>query len=275
MARNNTNVKYAEVELVNIDGREYIRIAGLGQLFPMRKSKYAVNYSPVYISDNMSGKMENIPSISTSVLKNTFCQARRNVPGSICEKCFACNVLSRYSDCEKNVARNYDLLTAAVLPLELLPRFGNVRIARIESFGDVATVEQAINYCNIAFVNPRVNFGWWSKNVSIIEKAFDIVGKPENVVFIQSSAFVNKPEEKKSHYVDKVFTVFDDEYIAGVPSVREQLDKLAPMSKKDLKEAKTRIFEACYINCGARNCVACGKCYDVNDTTENVRERLK
>lgn len=273
MARINKEVKYAEAEIVNVDGKEYAAING--NLFPMRKSKFAVNYSPVCVSDNMTGKMNGIPAISTSVLKNPICQERRKVKGSICEKCFAANTLSHYDQCHKNMDSNFDLLTVAVIPAELLPRFGNVRIARIESFGDICTVEQAINYCNLCKVNPRVTFGWWTKNIGIAEKAFDLVGKPDNVVMIQSSAFINCQEDKRSEYVDKVFTVFDDEYIAGVDSVRDQLAKLAPMSKKDLKTAKTEIFESCFINCGARNCVACGKCYDTENKTAEIRERLK
>ena len=270
--------KPADYEFINVDGQPAVKIAGA--VYNLRKSAYAVNLSPVIVSDHMTGKMLGIPSTSTSVLKNPICQERRKVAGSICEKCFAANVLTRYSDCEKNAASNFELLNSCVLPFELLPKFGNVCIARIESFGDVASVIQAINYANMAYNNPLVTFGWWTKNVEIVARAFDIVGKPDNVIFIQSSRFVNKPEEKRSEYVDKVFTVYDDEYLKNVAEIADTyniiLSKYAgKLSKsKECKAAIAALFEYKFINCGGRDCVSCRSCYSHNDVVD-VRERLK
>ena len=224
-------------KVVKIAGREYI----------MRKSKYACNESPVCVSDNMSGKMENIPSISTSCLANPICLQRMLDGDSICSHCFAETTLKRYSDCGKNMLSNTYLLTESILDLDLLPRFPNVSIVRIESFGDVANVTQAINYANLCKVNPLVTFAWWSKNISIIEKAFDLVGKPENVILIESSPKVDVVKAASSHYVDKVFTVFSKKYI-----IENNVD----------------------INCGARCCATCRNCYR-KDTPADVREQLK
>ena len=47
-----------------------------GRSYKLRKSKYASNFSPVCVSDSMSGKMENIPSISSSCLANPICLQR-------------------------------------------------------------------------------------------------------------------------------------------------------------------------------------------------------
>ena len=60
-----------------------------GKEYAMRRSKFAMNYSPVIVSDNMSGKMYGIPAVSTSVLDNPICQKRREQKDSICFKCFA------------------------------------------------------------------------------------------------------------------------------------------------------------------------------------------
>lgn len=225
--------------------KEFIEI--LGRRYAMRKSKYASNYSPICVSDNMSGKMESIPSISTSCLANPFCLQRMKDGDSICAHCFAETTLNRYKDCGKNMLSNTYLLTESILDLDLLPKFPNVRIVRIESFGDVANVTQAINYCNLCKVNPLVTFAWWSKNVAIIAKAFDMVGKPKNVILIESSPKVNEKKTASSHYVDKVFTVYSKEYI-----IENNLD----------------------INCGARCCATCGRCYR-KDTESDVREQLK
>ena len=133
-----------------------------------------------------------------------------------------------------------------ILPLDMLPRFVNVSIVRIESFGDVANVTQAVNYANLCKVNPRVIFAWWSKNMPIIKQAFDLVGKPRNVVMIQSSELLNV-QTARHPIADKVFTVYDDSTI--------QRDSIA-------------------INCGARSCASCRRCYSKR-TGAVVSERLK
>ena len=218
-----------------------------GKAYTMRKSKFCVNYSPVCVSDYMSGKMSGIPSISTSCLVNPICQKRMKDGESICAHCFAEATLSRYKAAGKNAESNYYLLTESVLPVELLPIFCNVAIVRIESFGDVANVNQAINYANICKANPHVQFAWWSKNMSIIRKAFDIVGKPENVVMVESSEKLNTAKAPSNGYVDKVFTVYDEKTISA---------------------------ENVEINCGARCCATCRRCYS-KATESVVSEKLK
>lgn len=156
--------------------------------------------------------------------------------------------MNQYKATGTHAKENFELLTSRILDKSLLPVFGNVRFVRIESFGDVANVTQAVNYANIAQVNPGVIFGWWSKNISIIARAFDqIGGKPENIILIESSEKVNVEKEPSSPYVDKVFTVYD---------------------KKFIKENGVEI------NCGARSCVSCQRCY-TKGTETKVHEILK
>ena len=224
--------KEKKVKEIIVAGRKYV----------LQKSNYAANESPIHVFDSMSGKMSNIPSISTSCLANPICLKRMMDGDSICAHCFAQATLSRYEDAGKAMLNNTYLLTESILPTELLPIFPNVAIVRIESFGDVANVTQAINYANICKANPLVTFAWWSKNVKIIEKAFDIVGKPENVVLIESSPKVNEEIKPSSHYVDKVFTVFSKPYI-----IEHDID----------------------INCGSRCCATCRRCYR-KDTESSI-----
>ena len=129
-----------------------------GRVYTMKKSKFAVNASPVHVSDSMSGKMAGIPSISTSCLLNPICQKRMQDKTSICAHCFASATLTRYTNAGKATESNYHLLTESILPADLLPVFANVAIVRIESFGDVANETQAINYINICNANPAVVF---------------------------------------------------------------------------------------------------------------------
>ena len=218
---------------IEINGKEYI----------MKKSAFCVNESPVHVSDSMSGKMAGIPSISSSCLKNPICIQRMKDGNSVCAHCFAQATVSRYKGLGAAMESNYNLLTDSVLPLELLPRFCNVSIARIESFGDIANVTQAINYANICKVNPFVRFAWWTKNAAILKKAFDIVGKPDNVVIIESAPKLNTEIQPSNEYIDKTFTVYTD-------------------------------ADADFINCGARCCATCRRCYSF-DTEKAIHEKLK
>ena len=83
--------------------------------------------------------------------------------------------------------------------------------------------------------------------MSIIRKAFDIVGKPDNVIMVESSPKMNVVKAPANEYVDKVFTVFDENTIA----------------EKHIN-----------INCGARCCATCRRCYS-KETERGVNEKLK
>lgn len=218
------------------------------------KSKFTVNESPVYISDNMSGKMSGIPSISTACRCNPLCIARAKCDNMICNKCFAMKTTGRYKALAEHLKDNYELLTSRYLADDELPRFSYaVGMVRIESFGDIANEIQAVNYINIIRKNANVRFGWWTKNPAFIARALKALGieKPENVRIIYSSPVINDPVKyetvaKAFPFVDSVFTVY---------------------GKKTIEEK-----HIC-INCGARSCGACGRCYFGNET--EIKEQLK
>ena len=218
-----------------------------------RTSKYAVNPSPVYVSDNMSAKMEGIPAISTNCVCNARCMKRAENPASICSHCFAVGTVNRYSALSEHLTENTELLTSRVLDDEELPKFGyNVGMLRFEAFGDLVNETQAINYLNIARKSSHVHAAIWTKNPDILQKAVDEVGKPDNLQIIYSSPIINSPVtletiKKRFPCVDKVFTVYDKATIAA-----QKID----------------------INCGGRSCKACGLCYFDKTVTE-IKEQLK
>ena len=227
-----------------------------GREWPMLKSKFTSNLSPVHVSDYMSGKMTGIPSISTSCLVNPICIKRMQDGESVCCHCFAAATLDRYTACGQHAENNFYLLNSEVLPLEMLPKFPNVAIVRIESFGDVASVTQAINYINIAKVNPLVTFGAWTKNANLWNKAIQEVGKPENLSLVYSSFKLNNPAPAAEYFTkdgennfDHVFTVYD------VPTCE--------------------FYGPGFVNCGARDCASCRRCYRKNPDEFSVREQLK
>lgn len=183
----------------------------------MHKSKYTVAPSPVYVSDRMTGKMEGIPCISTTMQLNPICKERAKVEGSICAACYAARTTKQYKTLEAHLEENYLLLTEHIIPDDLLPRFKRtVRVVRFESFGDLATVKQAINYINIARVNPEVRFALWTKNPHILAEAIREVTAPYNLTIIYSSPMVNEDARgmvARYPFIDKVFTVYDKEHI--------------------------------------------------------------
>ena len=232
-----------------------------GRNYNMRTSDFTTNLSPIHVSDKMTGKMQGIPSISTSCHCNQFCLARMakgdytdketgKTYKCICKSCFADSTLDRYHGLENATTDNYYLLNESILDDSLLPIFGNVRFVRIESYGDLGSATQAINYLNIIRKNPDVTFAWWTKNPNFINQAMKIleIRKPENVIFIQSSCYVNLKTEKKFDWIDKVFTVYDKKFIQ-----ENGLD----------------------INCGARSCVNCKRCYSLKNKETEVSEMLK
>lgn len=195
-----------------------------------------------------TGKMSGMASLSTSVIENKRCQARAKVAGSICEKCFAANMFKRYgqgfTDC---FAKNTEVLTSHVIPVREWPVL-NCKVFRLESFGDIQNIIQVINYFNLCKANKGTTFALWTKNPDIIAAAITAGEiKPKNLIIIQSSSFINKAENKRYDFIDKVFTVYSKEYI----------------SENNVN-----------ITCGARNCLECGRCY-TRRTSDIVSEQLK
>lgn len=159
-------------------------------------------------------------------------------------------MMGRYKTLNEATTRNAEILTASVLPAEVLPLIPS-RYFRFESFGDLINVNQVINYFNIARKNPDTLCALWTKNPHIVAKAIAAGhDKPENLQIVLSSPLINKPiKATKYAFISKVFTVYD-------------------------KEAA----KAVNINCGARSCLACGRCYRPNPegvAIQYVNELLK
>ena len=208
-----------------------------GNRYIVYRSRFVSGRTALLVSDHMDGKMEGFPSISTACDINPFCLARMKNGIGICKHCFAMASMGLYKKLQENCRHNFEVLTKEILPLELLPKFcEDVVQIRGESFGDVYNKTQAINYINIAKVNPRIRFTIWSKNPNIWIQAFNEVGKPENMTFVLSSQELNAPAKVKPEwwFVDIVFTVYDPQYVAA---------------------------NNITINCGARHCLTCRKCY--------------
>lgn len=203
--------------------------------------------SGLHFTTKHSGKMEGMVSISTSVTTNERCKKNASIKGSICEKCFAAKQMKVFPSMEKPMVENQRILTSKILPAEKLPTINNLYF-RFEAFGDLNNAVQVKNYFNICYKNPRVKFALWTKNPDYIAEAIqDGYEKPENLNIVLSSLFVNVERKNVFPFVDKVFTVYDPDFIEA---------------------------ENVEINCGARNCFDCGLCYEKNGVSV-INEKLK
>lgn len=217
----------------------------------MTKPEFKKSYG-ITFSEKMTGKMSGMIAITTSCIDNPICRERAKNPDSICSKCYAERYLNIRPSVRKCYERNYNALTADIIPVKDWPVL-NARAARIESFGDLANWIQAANYINLATANPGTVFGWWTKNpgyiATAIKKGYKI---PKNAIIIYGNPYVDRfPSDSdilsRWPFVNKVFSVFSKDF-----ADRENVT----------------------INCGSRNCLTCGRCYSKR-TGFHVNEILK
>ena len=196
-----------------------------------------------------TGKMKGLHSISTSPLCNGQCLKNAELENSICSNCYSFKMMKQYKALAGKMARNSERLCKPLAPAEI-PE--NIKTPsgyfRFEAFGDVGTVTQAENYIKIATANPGIKFAAWTKNPKYYIKAVENIGKPKNLILIQSSLYINKPVKKAAACFDYTFTVYDKQFA---------------------KDNNTNI------TCGARSCANCGKCYTGTPNSENIAELLK
>lgn len=216
------------------------------------------NFAGLHWTTDHSAKMQGLASISTDINTNPICQGRRKINGSICQLCFSARMWDdedgQYRHNNEAFKRNTEILCSRMLEEFEIPVINPDRwpLVRFEAFADLQSVTQFLNYCKIARLNPGVKFALWTKNPGFVAKGLRIVDKPKNLQIVLSSMGVNRPANGKAFsFVDKVFTVYDDETI--------QRDGVS-------------------INCGARSCMGCQICYKPNPDGVDVlqvRERVK
>lgn len=213
------------------------------------------------ITVKMTGKMENMQSLSTSIIggyskkysveveENKNCTHRINCTELVCSKCYANAMRKRYTTLSQKLIDNTALLTLEVLPLEVLP-YINSSLFRFESFADLRTWQQVANYFNICNKNKETHFALWTKNPWIIAEAIEKgYTKPENIRIVYSSCQLNRCEDNIFNlypFIDTVFTVYTAEYA----------------TEHDVK-----------INCGDKKCIECRACY--TSDKRFVNEMLK
>jgi len=239
-------------------------------MFPVWTANDSNNYKGLHFTVNHTGKMSGLASLSTTC-KCGICPTRiekalagygskaelkkavKATPLSkdfmICGFCFSDSQQNYQKDMTPTLVRNYEILNNGLVHSDWFPVL-NSRFFRGESFGDFASVNAVLNFVTFAKKNPETTFTVWTKNPAFFYLAFKQVEKPENMIIVLSSVYVNKVAEVPERFrkfVDKVFTVH---------------------TKQSAKA------ENVTINCGARSCLSCLNCYR-KDGPKEVHELLK
>ena len=218
----------------------------------MKRKKSLINIT------KHGGKMDGIPSISTSCILNARCQKRVSCDASVCHNCFAHSYMKFRKELREALERNFHILTEKILTKEEIIALNiNSSFFRFESFGDLNNDIQLINYVNICKHYKYTRFALWTKNVDILIFVFSQkkYRKPRNLSLVISSPLLNVAfpisfveKVNKVVHIDVVFTVYT----------------------KDFAE-KHNIT----INCGAKHCLGCLQCYKGHKETIYINEQLK
>ena len=193
-------------------------------------------------TSDKSNKMDGMISINTLPTLNSFCMAMREDKSNICFACY-CKRSECYPGLKKAFTHNTEMLSSDLILKEDLPKINHI-VCRFNAFGELMNKIHYKNLVRIAKHNPLVTFALWTKRVDMV----DIKIKPKNMILILSSPKKDVQAELPKGF-DKVFTVYSKGYL------REHTDTV--------------------INCGAKSCITCRKCYSLDNTETYINETLK
>lgn len=216
------------------------------------------------ITKDHTGKMTDMWTLSTNCRCNGYCMIYKDIPGCVCGDCFAQATVNQWDSLDIKLKRNTDILCNTIIDYDLIPVITKKDIFRFEAFGDLMNTTQFYNYYQFCIKNPAVTFALWTKNPHIIKTAFAKYGieKPANLIIVYSEKYFNgnvkHPNElvrdimKKYDFIDKSFTVYTLDWLLAVGLDPDQ-----------------------FINCGARSCNKCRKCYNAGNGEIHIKELLK
>ena len=190
----------------------------------------------------MSGKMVGIPALNTDTTTNKFCIAKSKDKNSICSECYSWNMLKTFrKNAVPRFKMNSDILSSRVLDMNELvrPKTNNVRF---NGHGEIINTYHVQNIVKFALFYPKVTFTLWTKKKSVIQAFFNKNDKPSNLILIYSNPTVGVIYKKVPKHFDKVFNVVEQHGES--------------------------------VNCEGK-CIDCLKCYDLNDSTEQITEVIK
>ena len=204
----------------------------------------------INMTNQMSGKMTGLRSINTSPLDNDFCQ-KMTKTNTVCSKCYSQRLEKFYGSVGKigvdgkvrAWVENGELFSTRILKDDEIPLFRSKRVIRFHAHGELINKTHYQNFLAITKKNPEIQFALWSKRKDIIKKNPNL----DNLIVIYSTPTINKLNPKLSKAFDKVFSVYNKDFV---------------------KDNKIEI------NCGSKSCASCLICYSDNNIT-HVNELLK
>lgn len=157
------------------------------------------------------GKIAGCHSVDSSCAGCGFCQKMRAAaeenPTIICAYCYDA-AQERYKiNAKERHCLNMAIFGTVLFTPEELAFVPSGIFDRINSSGDCPNPCYAMNAVNYAYAHKESQVAIWGKNIPDIEYAFDTLGKPENMRFIQSSIFINRKAER-SKWANNTFTVY-------------------------------------------------------------------
>lgn len=188
-----------------------------------------------------SGKIETMYSCDSSCSNCSFCQQVREKmkdnPFCICNYCYDKAQETRWANVKNRHGLQLMIMSSVLFTVEELATLRIEFVCRFNSSGDIENETHARNYIRIAKSHPGVRFTLFAKNTAPVIRATDAEGKPDNLIYMQSSLLIGKPC-KLAKYFDYTFTVYATE-----DDVRKAIENGA-------------------IECNGQKCKDCGyKCY--------------
>lgn len=165
------------------------------------------------VSHHDTGKIAGINSMDSTATNCEFCknerEAAKDNPAHVCGGCYDFEQENSYKG--RNMVNRHTLNMLIMMLVrftrEELARVRVGRLNRVNSSGDTPNKTYALNMLDLAFINKWALFGYWAKNTKDVISACDEIGKPENMILVQSSCIIGKATKIKK-YFDYTFTVY-------------------------------------------------------------------
>jgi hypothetical protein len=183
----------------------------------------------------MSGKLKDIQAINTNPLTNDFCRKMHDSGNNkiICTECYSCAMLKAYrKNCVPAFENNSDVLSNISLTEKDIPKI-KTSIVRIHAHGELINQTHLQNILMIVKHYPEKTFSLYTKRLDIINEYCVNNTLPSNLIMVYSNPLIDNPITTVPAHFNKVFNVCRT----------SNVDK---------------------INCGARSCDGCRRCYDLN-----------
>tara|TARA_R100001443_G_scaffold102879_1_gene111151 strand:+ start:746 stop:1339 length:594 start_codon:yes stop_codon:yes gene_type:complete len=194
-----------------------------------------------YNWSKMSGKLEGIPALNTDTTTNKFCQAMSKKEDTICAQCYSWSMLTTFrKNAVPRFKKNSDYISKKVHDKEYLPKVKSV-VARFNGHGELINSNHFHNIITICENQPKTTFTLWTKKHELVNSVLKKRKKPSNLLLVYSN---------------------------------EYIDTIAKLPKNFDKTFNNVSFDSDKINCH-RACIDCMMCYDVNDKTTTIVEKVK